>query len=176
MSLYEFLDILGRMVNRIIITPVKTVSLGGHGKKIHIGRRTRFYGIKNVFLGNDVSLGEQNTLMCTRAKIKIGDHVMTGPGVTIITGGHRIDIAGRPMTSITNNEKLPENDQDINIIGDCWIGARAIILKGVTVGEGAVIAAGAVVTKDVPPFSIVGGVPARVIKMRFNNTKNQISE
>ena len=106
--------------------------------------------------------------MCTRAKIIFGDHVMTGPGVTMITGGHRIDIPGRPMKSIHNNEKLPENDQDIILNGDNWIGANSIILRGVTIGEGAVVAAGAVVTNDVPPYSIVGGVPARVLKRRFD--------
>ena len=53
--------------------------------------------------------------------------------------------------------------------GDNWICANACILKGVRVGKGAIVAAGAVVTKDVPPYSIVGGVPARVIKMRFED-------
>ena len=167
MNLYDAFSLIKRAFNKIIINPLIRCSLGSHGKSVHFGRRVRFYGIKNVHVGNDVSIGERNMLMCTRAKIHIGDHVMTGPGVTMITGGHRIDIQGRPMTSITNEEKLPENDQDIIIEGDNWIGANAIILKGVTIGEGAVVAAGAVVTKDVPPFSIVGGVPARVIKMRF---------
>ena len=92
---------------------------------------------------------------------------MTGPRVTMITGGHRYDIKERPMKSIGNEEKLPENDLDIILEGDNWIGANATILKGVTVGQGAVIAAGAVVTKDVLPYSIVAGVPAKMIKMRF---------
>jgi acetyltransferase-like isoleucine patch superfamily enzyme len=107
--------------------------------------------------------------MCTRAEIKIGDHVMFGPHVFMITGGHRMDIIGRYMKSIGNNEKLPENDQDIIIEGDNWIGANSIILKGVTIGRGAVVAAGAVVTQDVQPYSIVGGVPAKLIKMRFDD-------
>ena len=54
----------------------------------------------------------------------------------------------------------------VTVSSDVWIGARVIILPGVTIGQGAIIAAGAVVTKDVPPFSVVGGVPARVIKFR----------
>ena len=167
MTLYDGFNIIGRAFNKIIIVPIKKTSVGAHGKSVHFGRYVRFFGINNVFLGSDVSLGERNILMCTRAKIKIGDHVMTGPGVTMITGGHRMDIIGRPMTSITDKEKLPENDKDIILEGDNWIGANAIILKGVTIGEGAVVAAGAVVTKDVPKFSIVGGVPAKVIRMRF---------
>lgn len=72
------------------------------------------------------------------------------------------------MNTIRDNEKLPENDKDIIIEGDNWIGGGAIILSGVTVGFGAVIGAGAVVTKNVPRYAIVGGVPAEVIKYRFN--------
>lgn len=94
---------------------------------------------------------------------------MFGPHVFMITGGHRYDIIGRYMSSIKENEKLEENDRPIIVEGDNWIGANSIVLKGVTIGEGSIIAAGSVVTKDVPPYSIVGGVPARVIKMRFND-------
>ncbi|MBR2022007.1 MAG: CatB-related O-acetyltransferase [Clostridia bacterium] len=125
-------------------------------------------GSKNVFLGNNVSIGEDARFMCTRARIIMGDNIMFGPGVTCITGGHRMDVVGKPMISVTNEEKRPEDDRDIVLEGDNWIGANVTILRGVTVGEGSVIAAGAVVTKDVPPYSIVGGVPAKVIKMRFS--------
>ncbi len=92
---------------------------------------------------------------------------MFGPHVAVVTGDHRIDIPDRPMISIKDSEKLPENDQDVVIENDVWIGANATILKGVTIGTGSVICAGAVVTKDVPPYSIVGGVPAKLIKKRF---------
>ena len=72
------------------------------------------------------------------------------------------------MTTVTNAEKRPEDDRDIVFEGDNWIGANATILRGVTVGRGAIIAAGAVVTKDVTPYSVWGGVPARCLKMRFD--------
>ena len=77
------------------------------------------------------------------------------------------------MIAVT--EKLPENDQDVVFEGDNWIGANVTILKGVTIGEGAVIAAGSVVNKVVPSYSVVGGVPARVIRMRFTE-RNQIQQ
>ena len=61
-----------------------------------------------------MSLGENNVFMTTRAKITIGDHVMMGPNVTMITGGHRTDVIGRYMTTVKDSEKLPPDDQDIS--------------------------------------------------------------
>ena len=130
------------------------------------GGGSYFLGIKNISLGNNVSIGYKNTFYCTKAEIIIGDDVIFGPNVTIITGDHRIDILDRPIASIKDNEKLPENDLPVIFEGDNWIGANSTILKGVTVGKGAVIAAGSVVTKSVPPLAIVGGVPAKIIKYR----------
>lgn len=170
MTPYDFTQLGSRVFNRLIWDRVLLASVYSHGSRVHFGRGCRFYGIDNIHIGSDVSLGERNTLMCTRASINIGDHVMTGPGVTMITGGHRTDILDRPMTQIRDEEKLPENDQSITICGDNWIGADAIILKGVCIGKGAVVAAGAVVTKDVMPYAIVGGVPARKISTRIKAT------
>ena len=65
------------------------------------------------------------------------------------------------------NENLPENDQPVVVEDDVWIGAGVIVLKGVTIGSGSIVAAGAVVTKSIPPFSIAAGVPAKVIRQRF---------
>ncbi len=71
-------------------------------------------------------------------------------------------------------DKLPENDLDVVIEEDVWVGANVIILKGVTIGRGSVIAAGSIVTKNVEPYSIYAGVPARKIKERFS--EEEISE
>lgn len=127
------------------------------GKQVKIGRKFRAYGINNIQLGNDVGLGENNTFMTTRAIIVIGNHVMTGPNVSMIIGGHRTALIGRYMTTIKDNEKLPEDDQAKILQGDNWIGANVTILKGVTIGEGSIVAAGAVVTKDIPAYTIWGG-------------------
>ena len=70
--------------------------------------------------------------------------------------------------------KLPENDEDVIFEGDNWIGMNVTILKGVTIGRGCIVAAGAVVNKSTPPYSIVGGIPAKVLKMRF--TPEQIEK
>ena len=71
------------------------------------------------------------------------------------------------MIDITPEEKQPENDEEVIIEDDVWCGANVTILKGVTIGNGSVVAAGAVVTKSFPPYSIIGGVPAKLLKMRF---------
>ena len=105
--------------------------------------------------------------MCKNAPVILGDNIMFGPGVMMITGDHRTDVIGKYMIEVTEAEKLPENDAPIVIEGDNWIGANVTILKGVTIHEGAVVAAGAVVTKDVPAYAIVGGVPAKVLRCRF---------
>lgn len=123
----------------------------------------------NIYCGTDIHIGKNNLFMCSLAPIEIKDHVMFGPNVTVITGDHRTDLVGRYMTTVRNEEKLPENDQAVVFEGDNWIGANVTILKGVRVGNGAIVASGAVVDKNVPPYAIVGGVPARVIKYRFSD-------
>lgn len=136
------------------------------GKDVHISHDIKLYG-RDITIGDHVIIGAGAVLMCTRQPIRIGDHVMFGPGVTVITGDHRMDCVGVYMSDLKDADKLPENDAPVVFEGDNWIGANATILKGVTVGEGAVVAAGALVTKDVAPYTIVGGVPARYIKDRF---------
>ena len=102
--------------------------------------------------------------MTTRAKVLIGNDVMFGPGVSIITGNHRTDVQGRTMRSIGDSEKLPENDQDVVIEDDCWLGGGVIVLAGVTIGKGSVIGAGSIVTKDIPPYSVAVGNPCKVMR------------
>jgi len=92
--------------------------------------------------------------------VEIGDRSMVGHGSKLLSAGHVIPKDRKPMRFSGAFLKK------ITIEKDVWIGAQAIILPGVKVGEGAIVAAGAVVTKDVPPFAMVGGVPARVIRMR----------
>ena len=166
MTIYDFFQKTANLMYKVPAFFIKK-SFAKCGKKCRISRKSTFIGIKNISCGDDVSINYGATFLTTNAKIIIGNHVMFGPNVTIVTGDHRFDIKDRPMSSITDSEKLPQNDMDVVFEGDNWIGAGAIILKGVTVGNGSIIAAGSVVTKDVEPFSIVGGVPAKIIKYRF---------
>ena len=160
--LHIFKRVFNRMEEKLIKQMIKKC-----GKSVTIPADTRFFGY-DVQIGNHVSIGVGAVFMCKNAPIIIGDKVMLGPNVTMITGDHRTDYVGKYMIDVSEDEKLPENDLPIILKGDNWIGANVTILKGVTIGEGAVVAAGAVVTKDVPAYAVVGGVPAKVLKYRFD--------
>lgn len=103
----------------------------------------------NISFGTDVLLSHQAFLQGAGG-LSFGSRIMVGPRASFITAGH--DLATREPTSAP-----------ISIEDGVWVGANATILPGVTVGQGSVVAAGAVVTRDVPPNVVVGGVPARVL-------------
>lgn len=137
------------------------------GKKVYLRPSScDFKGIRNFIIGNNVSIPKGSVFYSTEASLIIKDNVIFGPKPTIITGDHRIDVIGVPI--INSEDKLPDNDKDVIIEEDVWIGANVVILKGVTIGRGSIVAAGAVVTKSCPPYSIIGGVPAKYIKYRFS--------
>lgn len=132
----------------------------GNGSTIHM--YARFYDPRNIEIGEDSIVGEF-AVLDGRDKLKIGNHVAIASEVMIYNSEH--DINDKEFKAIT----------DKVIIEDyVFIGPRAIILPGVTVGKGAIIAAAAVVTKDVPPFAIVAGVPAKIIGERRNKNLNYI--
>ena len=118
--------------------------------------------------------------------VTIGDYCSIGPDVIIIPEMGHIPlpefmdkrVSTFPLTKLNNDifkakYLLPTKKNFVNIGSDVWIGARAIILPAVTVGDGAIIGAGAVVAHDVPPYSIVGGVPAEIIKYRYSDGQIQ---
>jgi acetyltransferase-like isoleucine patch superfamily enzyme len=121
---------------------------------------THTYGMK---VGKDFGVNT-GTLIDARGGLTIGDGVLIGPHVTIVTSHHQHADPNVYMTTV-NHVMLPVTIED-----DVWLGANVMIRGGITVHKGAVVAAGAVVTKDVESYKIVGGVPARVIGDR--RTKN----
>ncbi|MCJ7702812.1 MAG: hypothetical protein MUO62_14610 [Anaerolineales bacterium] len=131
---------------------------------IHIGKGSIFFGIPTLVGGLDLStlqIGENAILSIElyfdlAAPIKIGNSANIGPQTMLITGTHKIGPAENRLGELI---PLP-----IHIGDGVWIGARATILPGVTVGSGAVIAAGALVNRDVAPNTLVAGVPAKVIR------------
>lgn len=121
---------------------------------------------KNAFFGDGSKLSIGNYsglgLNCRiHGPVSIGDYVMMGPDVLIVTRNHRFDRVDVPMALQGSSEA-----RSVIIGDDVWIGARSVILPGVRIGNGAVIGACSVVTKDIPAYAIVGGNPARIIRFR----------
>lgn len=131
------------------------------GKDVNIQVHAHF--TPKLSIDDRSSLGANCVLY---GSISIGKNVMMGPEVFMTTVNHRHDSTEVPMI-----EQGYEEEKPIVIKDDVWIGRRAMIMPGVTIEKGTIIAAGAVVTKSTPPFSIVGGVPAKVLKMRENIEK-----
>ena len=169
--LYYTIYVVRGCTNRFLSFFYKKM-LRGCGSNVRFSALTSDFTYRNITIGNDVYIGPHALFLCTESQIFIGNKVLFGPHVTIIGGDHRITDVGRFIYDVL--DKHPEDDQDVHIEDDVWIGTNTTLLKGVTVGRGAVVAAGALVTKDVPPYAIVGGVPAKVLKYRF--TPEQIQE
>jgi len=114
-----------------------------------------------VSLGDHCFIGSECWLA---SKATIGNFVMLAGRVAFVGGDHRFDIPGTPSI------EAPRDENKIIIIeDDVWIGYGCTIMHGVRIGEGSIVAAGSVVTKNVEPYSIVGGVPATLLHQRFND-------
>ena len=128
-----------------------------HGAVLHV---YNFRDLPHAFIriGRDSLIGEYNVLR-GQGGITIGDRVYTAPLVQLLAVNHNFDDPDRPMV------EQGIRAEGIVVEDDVWIGAGAVITDGVHIGRGAVVAAGAVVTQDVPPRTVVGGVPAKVLKV-----------
>ena len=151
--------------------------------QISIERGCYIIGIKNFILKKNIQIGINSFLNAEESsivignnfnsnhnlylnasgggKIQFGDNVLIGPNVVFRTANHKTDQV-KILIRLQGNEY-----GDIIVGNNVWIGSNCVILMGVTIGEGAVIAAGAVVNKDVAPYDVVGGVPAKKIKSRI---------
>ena len=134
------------------------------GKDTYIGMNGIF-SYKNIEIGNDVYIGANAVFQSSYGSIKIGNHVMFGPGVHIHCGNHKVREIGSLLKHTSHKEK--GDDGTIVIEDDCWIGANTIILSNVTIGTGSIIGAGTIVTKDVPSYSICVGNSGMRIYPRF---------
>jgi len=110
-------------------------------------------------IGDHVDIAYQ-VIITAKGGVSIGDRTLVGYRTQILSSNHRIPGRGQRIFD-AGSDSAP-----VTICNDVWIGANCLILPGVTIGEGAVVAAGAVVTHDVPPYAVVGGVPANIIRMR----------
>ncbi len=138
------------------------------GDRVTIGRNAiirpvNIYGSEigvGLKIGNNSSIGPYSYIGCS-GLIEIGNNVIMSPRVSIYSENHLFD------DKETLIMKQGVKREFVKIEDNCWIASNSVILAGVTIGEGSVVASGSVVTKDVPPGSIVAGVPAKVIKSRL---------
>lgn len=136
------------------------------GTGFYCGRSVRI--LPNCLsVGDNVVIGGHSHIACPTVA---GNFVMFASRVAIVGGDHRFDQVGVPMTFSGRGE-----NETVTIDDDVWLGHGTIILSGVTVGEGAIIAAGSVVTRDVEPYSIVTGTPAKHLRYRFPDDESRIN-
>jgi len=161
--MWKLVDLVERAARRLHMLALRG-RFGSHGEAFRFDPRGT-YTYENVHVGDNVNLGVRPRLVAAESVIRIGDDVIFGPEVTLFGGGHNISHVGVPVARV--HWKTGDEDLGITVGSDVWVGTRALVLKGVDVGRGAVVAGGAVVTKSVPDYAIVGGNPAKVIGFRF---------
>ena len=152
---------------RYILTTFVKVQVGQYETPLHINGFSRV--TKNTILGSNVSFNGMSIRGC--GNVVIGNNFHSGLECMMITQNHNYD----------TGTKIPYDEsyicKDIIIEDNVWLGHRVIILSGVTIGEGAIIQAGSVVTSDIPKYAIAGGHPAQVFKMRdiqhYEKLKNE---
>jgi acetyltransferase-like isoleucine patch superfamily enzyme len=154
-------NILRRVIREVdfIRNDFREIPFGSRGTGVRISYECKFIDPQNIEIGDYVYIGP-HCLFGGIGGLKVGSNVAIGPHVYIYTNNHNYDDANF----------IPFDDKNdfrpVMIHNHVWIGGNVVIVPGITVGEGAVIGAGSVVTKDVPRCAVVGGNPARVIKYR----------
>ncbi len=149
-----FIYLMNNFRNRIRMRHYRYIC-GSIGEGVKLYEGVRFHNALNLYIGNNVAMNN-DVWINAYGKVLIGDNTIIGPRVIIHSSNHKFDKLDIPI------QKQGHTMEPVIIEDDVWIGASAIILPGVRVGKGSVIAAGAVVTKDIPPYSIAMGVPAVV--------------
>jgi acetyltransferase-like isoleucine patch superfamily enzyme len=170
MSIKERLLALGRRLQtEIKVFGCRKVLTYGAG--LHVGARTRIWAPNHVRIGNQVYVGKDVHI---EANCRIGNYCLIANRVAVV-GRHDHDFyaVGFPMrySPWIGSKRFPSKyiDEEAVIGDDVWLGYGAIVLTGVNIGKGSVIAAGSVVVDDIPAYSIAAGVPARVVGKRFDD-------
>ncbi len=142
-----------------------SIFLKSVGRGFQVNSYSVLYGLNNTKIGNNVIIGSDNFIN-GKGGLVIEDNVLFGPDVKIITESHSYSDITKPIRAQKKTYK------PIVIRNGAWLCANCVILPGVTIGKNSVVAAGAIVNKDVPDYAIVGGVPAKVIKYIKNTKKH----
>lgn len=151
---FPWIGIAGRKIRGFLFNKIT----GNKGTNINIQKNIKFSMNNIIFVDDNSGIGMDSQV---QGPIKIGKNVMIGPQFLCFTQDHNFDRVDIPMIKQGVSKRCR-----IIIEDDVWIGARVTILKGVKIGQGSIVAAGSVVTRDIPKFSIYGGVPAQMIKRR----------
>ncbi|WP_088331580.1 acyltransferase [Lacimicrobium sp. SS2-24] len=154
------LPVVGKLGRFLRFTCIKRLA-GECGSHVNINRRAHIGNPRSLRIGDFSGIGTN----CRVANDTIiGRYVMMGPDVVIFSKGHYYSDTTKPMMFQGTTEACP-----VVIDDDVWIGQRVMIMPGVKVGQGAILAAGAIVTKDVPEYAIMAGNPAKQVKSRQND-------
>lgn len=159
------------------------------GKFLKVGKHVYMsaLGRQGIILGNHVSIGDYSRVVVSTSLHQVGEYICLGNNVGIgefayLGGGGGLEIGDdciigqyfscHPENHVHEDLRLPIRHQGVSRQGikigrNCWIGSKVTVLDGVEIGEGCIIGAGAVVTRSFPPFSVIGGVPAKIIKQRI---------
>ena len=162
-SILRFLPRTDRGVFKCTVRPLrsyfatKCFDYAGGNNNIESG--VYFGSGRGIVIGKNSGLGVNSPIQHPCA---IGDNVLMGTDVVILTLNHEYSDIHKPI-----GWQGMKPRKKVTIGNDVWLGQRVMIMPGVTIGNGSIVAAGAVVTKDIPPYSIVGGVPAKVLKNRI---------
>lgn len=149
------------------VQPLRKLKLGADPR---ISPDVNFSSAQNIVIGDRVSIGSRCFLWAGpgKGRIVIGNDVLFGPDVLLTAANYRFN-DGAPVT------KQPMDEADIVIGDDVWVGARVIILPGATIGDGAIVGAGALVRGYIPANAIAVGVPARIVGERQISVTNEAS-
>lgn len=151
----------------IILGGANTISLGNGvriGKRTVLAAHSTYNGIKynpSIEIGNSVNIGQDSNISCIN-NIKIANNVLIGRKVMINDNSH--GVFERNMLDVPPRLRPLSSKGSITIDENVWIGEMVCILSGVHIGRGSIIGAGSIVTKDVPPYSLAAGIPAKIIK------------
>ena len=132
-----------------------------------VERRLICSGSQNVYLHEHTRVPVDSMILATNQPFVMKKYSVCAHRLTVVTGNHA-RVKGRYFISVTEAEKPEGFDAPVTVEEDVWMGANVTLLMGVTVGRGCTVAAGAVVHRDTPPYSVVGGVPAKFIKFYWS--------
>ena len=164
MKIIKLLRLKGKSLYRRFFPEYDLSDIGSIGVGCQIAPYSTLV-LKNMFLSDYVMIQDHVNFISRNGKLFVGKYSVISAGCTIIPGEHHLKV-GMPFY-INAKYHIEDEEHDIVIKEDCWIGASSVLLPGISIGRGAIIGAGSIVTKNVLPYTVVAGNPARLIAMRM---------